>query len=124
MSISEVNVEEKENEVDSVVSKKSGSNSKLATRDDVVNKTLLRSIKRFYLNKFKAENKKLVRDRFKNTKVEAFLEVLEEMCVKEFPNHKNPNLLAQYMMIFLGLKPGNRFQYNQNIASKACQAVN
>lgn len=95
----------------------------LALRDDVVNKTLLRSIKRFYLNKFKKNHSDLVKARFKNLKVEVLLKALEDFSKEEFPEYKNPELFAEFMMLFLGLKPGNKYKYNEAVASKAGQVI-
>ena len=48
----------------------------LHLRQDVVNKTLLRAVKRFYSNKFKSIQKSMVRKRFKNIKTSDVLDAL------------------------------------------------
>ena len=50
--------------------------NELHSRSDVVNKTLLRAIKRFYSNKFKTMQKSIVRRRFKNVKTSHILAAL------------------------------------------------
>ena len=48
----------------------------LHLRSDVVNKTLLRAVKRFYMNKFKIVQKSMVRKGFKNVKTSHILHAL------------------------------------------------
>ena len=50
----------------------------LNLRSDVVNKTLLRAVKRFYYSKFKILEKSMVRRRFKNVKTLHILDALAE----------------------------------------------
>ena len=50
----------------------------LHLRPDVVNKTLLRAVKRFYFKKFKALHQSMVNKRFANIKTRAILDTLAE----------------------------------------------
>ena len=50
--------------------------NELHSRSDVVNKTLLRAVKRFFLNKFKITQRSMVRKRFKNVKTSHILDAL------------------------------------------------
>ena len=49
----------------------------LNLRPDAINETLLRCIKRFYLKKFKASNKTIVRRRYKHSKTSYILRALK-----------------------------------------------
>ena len=57
-------------------------NTKQKKREDVVNKTILRAIRRFYLKLFKSENLKLVRKRFRNVKSYEFYEAIRKLIKK------------------------------------------
>ena len=48
----------------------------LHLRSDVINKTLLRAVKRYYLKKFKVLQKSMVNKRFKNIKTKFILDAL------------------------------------------------
>ena len=48
----------------------------LHLRPDVINKTLLRAVKRYYLKKFKVLQKSMVNKRFKNVKTKFILDAL------------------------------------------------
>ena len=48
----------------------------LHLRSDVINKTLLRAVKRYYLKKFKVLQKSMVNKRFKNVKTKYILDAL------------------------------------------------
>ena len=50
----------------------------LHLRPDVVNKTLLRAVKRFYSNRFKSLHVSMVRRRFKNIKTSYILDALDK----------------------------------------------
>ena len=67
-------------EVEDVQKDKSKANRRkdLHLRPDVVNKTLLRAIKRFYSDKFKSVHKAMVRKRFKNVKTSHILGALNK----------------------------------------------
>ena len=75
----------------------------LHLRPDVVNKTLLRAIKRFYSDKFKSVHKAMVRKRFKNVKTSHILDALNKFLQQQFKNSKfkiNYRLMAEFMMLF------------------------
>ena len=94
----------------------------LHLRSDVVNKTLLRSIKRYYLNKFKTSNKGIVKKRYKNSKSSYILRALKGFWQKEFADHQNDinfQLLAEFLFIFLGIKHSNGNSYSQDIKMEA-----
>ena len=64
-------------------------NQKQKKRDDVVNKTILRAIRRFYLKLFKRENPKLVRKRFRNVRSNVFYEAIQKMVKKHIAPQLN-----------------------------------
>ena len=95
-----------------------------STRSDVVNKGLLRSIKSYYLKKFKKLNYTIVRRRFTNVKTSECVEALEEFLKAEFenddisPNYRN---FAKFMVVFLNLKSTKSISFEKSIISRGLQ---
>ena len=92
-------------------------------RDDVVNKTLLRCIKRFYLNEFKSRNKEIVRKRYVNTSSELLLDRVESLCSDLFPNIKKRDLLSQFMFIIIDIKEHDGLDFNKTVEKKGKSVV-
>ena len=89
----------------------------LNLRSDVVNKTLLRAIKRFYSNKFKIAQKIMVRKRFRNIKTTEILDALAEFWKQQFHNLKlqiEYESLAEFMMLFLDIKPKSTYKFDKS----------
>ena len=98
--------------------------SELSRRSDVVNKSLLRSIRRYYLLKFRKQNKDLMRKRLTNVKMNKILNALKLICEEEFNQIEiSAGLedLAKFMLVFLNLKPRRYYGYDKNIIYKAFQ---
>ena len=98
--------------------------SELSRRSDVVNKSLLRSIRRYYLLKFRKQNKDLMRKRLTNVKMNKILNALKLICEEEFEQNKISvgfEELARFMLVFLNLKPRRYYGYDKNIINKAGQ---
>ena len=97
----------------------------LSTRSDVVNKGLLRSIKTYYLKKFKRLNYVIVRRRFTNVKTSECIEALEEFLRAEFQNDDiavNYQKFAKFMVVFLNLKSMKSISFEKSIIAKGLQA--
>ena len=73
-------------------------------RQDVVNKASLRHLKKYYLNIFKAQNSKIVRTRFCNTKSSEFMMAITKTFKDEFDSIKAPKDLNYYLMGILKLR--------------------
>ena len=108
-----------------VVDSSSSSKRKLLhLRSDVVNKTLLRSIRKFYINKFKKVNRSIVRKRFKNVKTTNILRALIKFWMEEFSGTRyeiDYKSLAEFMMVFLSIKPSSTFKFRKEAVDKATQ---
>lgn len=79
-------------------------------RKDVVIKTLLRSIRRYYLRLFKTQNPKLVRRRIVNVQPKQLRLSLEALC-KDILGEKSANTnLVVFMQTILNLKPPHNIQ--------------
>ena len=105
-----------------MVSQKANKRKWLNLRSDVVNKTLLRAVKRFYYSKFKILEKSMVRRRFKNVKTLHILDALAEFWEQQFQGLKfkvDYRLLAEFMMLFLGIKPKSTYRFDKSISYKA-----
>ena len=75
------------------------SQQKLSTRIDIVNRGLLRSVKRFYLEEFKEDNKKIVKKRFRQVRAQDILEGFKKTCHRLFGDLPNLDLIAQFLKI-------------------------
>lgn len=78
-------------------------------RDDVVNKTILRSIRRYYLNLFKRKYPAIVRKRFRNVKAVKIFEAVEGLVEKVFPNCQHKPELSDFLYVVLGIKSSAMF---------------
>ena len=85
---------------------------------------MLRAIKRFYSNKFKTMQKSIVRRRFKNVKTSHILAALTKFWEKQFHSQKieiEYKLLAEFMMLFLGIKPKSTYKFDKSILAMTRQ---
>ena len=126
-------------------------NTKLSQKqkDDVSNRTILRSVKRFYLNLFKESNGNLKRKRFRNVKSNNFITALETMIVTHIlPNiqkdssfghqklssmqilldmyqssqfNEDFNNLVVFLFRFIGFKPKDRVRFRNETEAKGEQ---
>ena len=89
-----------------------------------MNKGLLRSIKSYYLKKFKKLNYAIVRRRFTNVKTSECVEALEEFLKAEFENDDislNYRKFAKFMVVFLNLKSTKSISFEKSIISRGLQ---
>ena len=98
----------------------------LSVRSDLVNKTLIRSIKKFYLNKFKELNKRIVRKRFINVEADIIMQALKNFWTLEFAEISyeiDINFMAEFMMLFLGINSCDGYEFSKETVAKANQAI-
>ena len=98
----------------------------LHLRQDVVNKTLLRAVKRFYSIKFKSFQKSMVNERLTNAKTSDMLDVLDKFWQQQLQDSKfkiNYRQMAEFMMLFLDIKPQSTYKFDNSILAKAEQAL-
>ena len=98
----------------------------LSVRSDLVNKTLIRSIKKLYLNKFKELNKRIVRKRFVNVEADIIMQALVNFWTLEFAEISyeiDLNFMAEFMMLFLGINSYDDYEFSKEAVAKANQAI-
>ena len=91
-------------------------------RSDVVNKTLLRAVKRYYFNKFKITQRPMVRKRFRNVRTSVILDALAKFWQEQFESLElkiDYQLMAEFMMLFWGIKPFSTYMFDKLISKKA-----
>ena len=88
-------------------------------RQDVINKALLRSIKRFYFDEFRKDNKDLIKQRYKQVSAAAILSGFKTTCQRLFGDIPNLDMIAQFIMILSSIKPMNKYPHNKRIKVKA-----
>ena len=91
---------------------------KLWKRFDVVNRGLLRSVRRFYLEEFKKDNKRIIKKRFKQVKGMKIFEGFRSTCCRLFGNIPNLDSIAQFLMIICSVKHKGSFTYDESIKAK------
>ena len=91
-------------------------------REDVIHKTMIRAVKRFYTKLFKQENPKLFRKRIVNVRVFEILDALEKMC-ETYIGSECSATMAEFLLKFLGLKPKNVMQYSFSADKRAEIAI-
>ena len=70
----------------------------MSRRSDIVNKALLRSIKRFYFEEFKNDNKKIVKKRFKQVPAEEVFRGFRKTCLRLFGDITDINTISEFVM--------------------------
>ena len=94
----------------------------LHLRSDVVNKTLLRAVKRFYSNRFKIMQRSTVKKKSKNANKPDILDVMTQFWHEQFECLKlkaDYKLLAQFMMLFLNIKTKSTHKFGKLISNRA-----
>lgn len=91
-------------------------------REDVIHKTMIRAVKRFYTKLFKQEFPKLFRKRIINVRVFEILDALEKMCETYIGSECSASI-AEFLLKFLGLKPKNIMQYSFSADKRAEIAI-
>ena len=87
-------------------------------REDVINKALLRSIKRFYLQEFKKDNLFIVQQRYRQVSASTILNGFKTTCRRLFGDIPNLHKISQFLMIISGIKPMNKYPFSKRILKK------
>ena len=77
-----------------------------------MNKALLRSVKRFYLEEFKKDNKRIVKKRFKQAHIDEVFAGFITTCYRLFGDHPDLDNITQFVMIICSIKPIQEFEYD------------
>ena len=97
---------------------KTSSNS-ISERRDVIEKAVLRSIKRFYLNEFRKDNKNIIHKRYKNVTNSIILKGFIKTCSRLFGDIPGLNEIAQFLMIISSVKSTSAYKFSKEIQKKA-----
>ena len=84
----------------------------------MINRALLRSVKRFYLEEFKKDNKRIVKKRFKQVKAKEIFQGFKKTCNRLFGDTINTNIITQFVMIICCIKYKGEYLYNAQIKTK------
>lgn len=92
-------------------------------RYDVVNKAILRSMRRFFLNKFKLKNCKVVNRRFIKTSLREILKGFSDVVQEVIGTGENMDQISQFVMIFSEVNFKYRFPFDKEISNEAGRVV-
>ena len=93
----------------------------LSERQDVINKALLRSIKRFYLEEFRKDNNSLTKLRYKQVPAAMILKGFKDTSRRLFGDIPNLSQISQFLMIISSINPKNKYPYSKRILAKGEQ---
>ena len=93
-------------------------NESLATREDVVNKTILRWLKRFYLRKLYELGQNINRRNFKKSPTREIIDTLRSTCLSLFGSNSIDENLVHFLLIILRLKPNKKIAFDKQIEEK------
>ena len=88
-------------------------------RRDVIEKAVLRSIKRFYLQEFKKDNEKIVNKRYKQANDHTILRGFKKTCIRLFGDIPQIHEISQFLMIVSSIKPSSKCDFSKEIQRKA-----
>ena len=78
-------------------------------RPDIVHKSLLRSVKRFYLQEFRKDNKKATKNRYRQVQSKNLVECFKTTCQRLLGDIPNIESVSQFLMVISWFKPGDRY---------------
>ena len=84
-------------------------------RVDVVNKSLLRTVRRFVMREFRKDNKRLVKKRFWQVKAEDIHAGFVKTCNRLFKDLANIDSISQFAMIISGIKPLDTYLFEESV---------
>ena len=85
----------------------------------MINRALLRSVRRFYLEEFKKDNKRIVKKRFKQVKVIDIFKGFKKTRNRLFgDNFQNDDTITQFVMIISSVKCKGKYSYDEEIKAK------
>ena len=90
-------------------------------RDDVINKALLRSVKRFYLQEFRNDNPAITKKRYKHSNAFIIFDGFKSTCLRLFGDIPNLNKITQFIMILSSFKSTNTYPFDDKIVAKVEQ---
>ena len=96
----------------------------LSSRQDVVNKSILRQMRKYYLNVFKNTNSKIVRLRFCNVKSSEITRAIKGIISREFESESYPNDLHYYLIGILKIKDVSRMKWDLAIKRDVSDFLN
>ena len=93
----------------------------LSDRQDVINKALLRSIRRFYLEEFRNDNECLAKQRYRQVPGAMILNGFKDTCRRLFGDIPNLHQISQFLMIISSINSMNKYPFNKRISAKGEQ---
>ena len=92
--------------------------AELAQRHDVVRKTILRSIKRYFLKIFREKHPAIVKKRYAQADPNVIFDAMLDVCAVIFGPIPNLNSITQFVMIYSGIKPREKYPYDPEIEKR------
>lgn len=105
------------------LSYKSKEGVNFSRRYDVLNKSILRGIKRVFMKKFRTQNKKIAGARYAQTRAAIILKSFKAMLTDMLEYPENIDQISQFVMIFCGIQPKTRYPFEKDIKNKGAFAV-
>ena len=81
----------------------------LSKRSDVIHKTIMRSMKRFILKRFRAMNPRIIKQRYTQTDGSELCKAMREVCLSIFGDIENLGKISKFVTIYSMLKPSDTF---------------
>lgn len=94
----------------------------LSKRKDVIGKTLLRAVRRFFMRKFKLFNRRIIRKRIINVSPTHLAAGTKKMCESVFDETAVGDEFVLFMQTFLNLKPNEKSE-EKSASSKRANEV-
>ena len=95
----------------------------LSWRNDVINKSILRCIKRFYLREFRKRNQNIVKKRYAQFSSSIIFRAIKSMIKDLLGDIENLAEISQLVMIIIAIKPANRYPFIKDIYEKGNKIV-
>ena len=76
------------------------------------------------MKEFKKDNRRLVKNRYRQAKAVDVMAGFVKTCNRLLPNIPNIDSMAQFWMILSGIKPSDTYPYEKSIQAKADRVVN
>ena len=74
-----------------------------------MHKSLLRSVKRFYLQEFRKDHKKIIKNRYRQVKGKKLAECFKTTCERLLGSIPNIESVSQFLMVISCFKPGDKY---------------
>lgn len=96
----------------------------LSRRFDVINKSILRSLKRFLMWEFKRRNKRIAKLRYAQTQAHIILNAFQKMLSDMIGIRSDIHEIAQFMMIYWGIHSKNKYPFDKELETRAKETLN